>query len=233
MSLKPWAKPSWLQDAAGAEMPYEKFLQLTGAGVTSLTDDPANSRTVADLAAGGGSGNVKLTQCPFAFDTANIVIGADMYTPALDEVLIDMWIEVLTAWDGTTPTAEVGRFLAGYTYGMWNVYATGSSATDLDLSTNAAPDSANHEQMMQLSAMRHYGLTIAEWSVQYTSKLGTSPALINVPGPGFYQDVQPMLPARMLTTDPIKILVNQTGRVGGASSGSTVGSANLYLLTAT
>jgi hypothetical protein len=41
-------------------MPYERFLQLTGAGLGSLTDDPNNDRTIADLA-GGGGGSLSVT----------------------------------------------------------------------------------------------------------------------------------------------------------------------------
>lgn len=58
--IKPFSKPSWLQDGAGDIMPVERFLQLTGTAVTSLTDDPTNDRTVADLTAGGGGGGLAL-----------------------------------------------------------------------------------------------------------------------------------------------------------------------------
>jgi hypothetical protein len=54
--LAPWAKPQWIQDADGNPMPVEKFLQLTGTAVTSVSDDPTNDRTVADLTSGGGGG---------------------------------------------------------------------------------------------------------------------------------------------------------------------------------
>jgi hypothetical protein len=53
--LPPWVRPSWLEDPAGNEMPDERFLQLTGTAVTSLTDDPANRRTVAQIDTGSGS----------------------------------------------------------------------------------------------------------------------------------------------------------------------------------
>lgn len=59
MGLKPWDK-SWLQDSAGNEMPVEKLLQLTGSAVTSLTDDPDNERTVAEID-GGGGGSLSVT----------------------------------------------------------------------------------------------------------------------------------------------------------------------------
>lgn len=54
--LPPWVRPSWLEDPAGNPMPNERFLQLTGTAVTSLTDDPGNRRTIAELTAGGGGG---------------------------------------------------------------------------------------------------------------------------------------------------------------------------------
>ena len=60
MGLKPWAKPMWLQDANGNKMPYEQYLQLAGAGLTSLTDDPTNDRTVATLAGGGAGGGLQI-----------------------------------------------------------------------------------------------------------------------------------------------------------------------------
>lgn len=61
---------------------------------------------------------------PFAFDTANILTGHTVYTPTSGEFLLDAWIEIETAWNGTTPKGDVGTF-ASDIYGWFQLGGTG------------------------------------------------------------------------------------------------------------
>lgn len=44
----------------------------------------------------------------FAFDKAGLAAGVNVIVPAVDSLLLNSWLEVDTAWDGTTPLGNVG-----------------------------------------------------------------------------------------------------------------------------
>lgn len=49
----------------------------------------------------------------FNHSDSNLHSGTAVYTPAAGDVLLDMWLEVSVAWNGTTPKFEVGDFVFG------------------------------------------------------------------------------------------------------------------------
>jgi hypothetical protein len=64
---------------------------------------------------GGGSApvGVPVTYAfPFAFDTAGLDAGVPVYTPVVGEELVDFRVEIGTAFDGTTPYADLCHVLA-------------------------------------------------------------------------------------------------------------------------
>jgi hypothetical protein len=62
---------------------------------------------------------------PFTFDTPNLLTGAVLYTPTPGDILLNGWIEVNTAWDGTTPTADFGYADGASAYGWLGDLAFG------------------------------------------------------------------------------------------------------------
>ncbi len=46
------------------------------------------------------------------------VLGKVLYTPTIGDVLLDIWVQLDTGWDGTTPVLDVGTFV-GNTSGMF------------------------------------------------------------------------------------------------------------------
>jgi hypothetical protein len=72
----------------------------------------------------------------FAFDTANLDTGVEVYTPTVGELLVDAWISVLTGFDGTTPRADISQFTSASPNGLW-----GQTSNAVDLSS---ADSINH-----------------------------------------------------------------------------------------
>jgi hypothetical protein len=173
---------------------------------------------------GGSAGAPIVRKFPFAHDTPGLLTGAALYTPTIGDILIDAWIEIDTAWDGTTPKGDVGTFVAGNSLGWW-AYNPG----------------------------RPFSLTVADANVwSPTGPLGSFAGGTHTPVepplglfaavlwsflPG-YESSNPSpitrdLPAKFLTADPVKVVVSQDGTNTGADPGSTQGAAILYLVTAT
>ena len=62
---------------------------------------------------GGSSGSGSsptVVAVAFAYNTANILTGAAVYTPTIGEVITDWWVEVDQAWNGLTPQLDLGTF---------------------------------------------------------------------------------------------------------------------------
>jgi hypothetical protein len=62
---------------------------------------------------GGGAGNTVVRKFPFTFSETDLAFGAPLYTPTVGDILLDAWIEVDTAWDGTTPLGDIGIIFTG------------------------------------------------------------------------------------------------------------------------
>lgn len=110
-----------------AEIFYANALWLVGS--VTFTD-PANQP-------GSVPGAVRvLGPFPFAFNTAGIENGHTVYTPTVGDILLDAWVEIDTAFDGTTPKGDVGQFV-GVNTGLW-----GGVNSQLDLATADSTASA-------------------------------------------------------------------------------------------
>lgn len=48
---------------------------------------------------------------PFAFNTPGLAAGVVAYVPSIGDILLDAWVEVDAAWDGTTPLCDFGTFV--------------------------------------------------------------------------------------------------------------------------
>lgn len=111
-----------------------------GASITGLADptddqDAATKKYVDDNSGGGGNdGAVKIVG-PFevSFDSDDLTLGVELFTPNVGDVILDAWVEIDTAWDGTTPKGDIGTF-ADATSGLF-VYQ-GGPAIDLTVADN-------------------------------------------------------------------------------------------------
>src|SRR5271156_4709185 len=79
------------------------------AGQVLAANDDLQTMSWVDQTAGAGT--MKINQFPFIYSDAGLSTGLSLYTPTIGDILYDAWIEVDTAWDGTTPTAEIGSFV--------------------------------------------------------------------------------------------------------------------------
>lgn len=147
---------------------------------------------------------------PFTFDTPDILTGAEVgWTPVTGDWLMDAWVEVITAWDGTTPVVDFGMFLDGDVAGVFG-YESGP-----------------------------VDLTVADRSDAYFMPSGLSTSGGGTPAYGLFQSMlaatsmERSVPAKFVAAAPIKIVVSQNGHADGADPASTQGSAVLYLVTVT
>lgn len=183
----------------------------------SATATVANPNvTTADGTAGqnpfgsGTSGAVTVVRAfPFAFDTPGLVAGHTVYTPAVDDVLLDGWLEVTEAWDGTTPMCDFGTFVPG-PLGLYGYY---QGPADLTLTDHGLGENAGLNGRVDSS-----GSTYSDGSIPLSN---------------FLANVVRVVPARVSAANPIKVCVSTTGRTDGADPGATQGAAVLYLVTAT
>ena len=55
------------------------------------------------------AGGPRVYKKAIAFNSANISgSGFPFYTPVVGDVALDIWVEITTAWDGTTPKYDIG-----------------------------------------------------------------------------------------------------------------------------
>src|ERR1700674_2452447 len=89
---------------------------------TDVGVNPAISgaENVQDALAAGARepGAAIVRKFPFAFNDAGLAAGKTIYVPTVNDVLLDAWVQVDTAWDGATPRCDIGTF-SGSTAGLY------------------------------------------------------------------------------------------------------------------
>lgn len=197
-------------------------MQIRGVAVDdgTVAVDPAtelvfSSGSLTDLghgrvqvAGGGGShpGAARvLGPFPFAFDDAGLADGIALYTPTVGDVLLNAWIEIDIAWDGTTPKVDIGQGDANGMFGNSNPQ-NASLADD----TAGAGSGSNFLSNTNQAALALWDL--ADSAGSYNSRL---------------------VPGKFLTTNPMYVWVSQDGSRGGADPGASQGSGAVYLVVAT
>ncbi len=139
----------------------------------------------------------------FAYNTASINSGVTVYTPTVNDILIDAWIEVTTAFNGTTPLADIGSF-SGTTSGLFDI---SGGAVPLGTADTTATGGAG-------ISINTTALTFALSGQDGTSTKRTSHS-------------------RFTATTPLKLVVSQDGLAGGTAVGGSTGAGKLYIVTAT
>lgn len=142
---------------------------------------------------------------PFAYNTPGLNDGVTVYTPRVGDILLDAWIEIETAWDGTTPKGDAGP-IAGPGESGWWANSPSNEAAPIDMTNNDTTlvGALSDGGSLLLSHMN----THDEFEIR-------------------------RVPARFVGANPIQVLVSQNGLAGGDDPGATQGAARLYLVTAT
>ena len=177
------------------------------------------------------SGASVIRKFPFTYATPNIATGAALYTPTIGDVLLDAWIEIDTAWNGTTPLCDIGFGVASM-YGLFDLagLSVSSSQVDMTYSDSTFDSSALYGSSgNRLSLAQTLDSAIA--ALQATGAVSPFPlSQISTP---FLDGARRIVPFKFAAANPVKVWVTQNGRNTGAATGATQGSAILYLVTAT
>ncbi len=187
------AAPSGASDAASVT--YDNATSgLAADDVQDAIDELSNGTSTA--------GPILHFSLPFDHtDSAALAAGMTVVTPEVGDILLDAWIDVSTAFDGTTPQGEIGTFTL-FTFGLFSGYGQGTV-------------------LLGQAASEDFGGIIA----------GGQPTLLaqtnaNVLSQGDVTGV----PARITAANPIKVVASQNGEQGGTAINSTAGAATAHVL---
>lgn len=139
----------------------------------------------------------------FAFDTPGLADGVPFYVPAVGDLLLDVAVVVDEAWDGTSPTCDIGTAV-GASLGLAGVSGNGPFRL-------SNPDTEEGGEGVQINLFVY------------------AYALSSVSG---YSE-QRIVPSPFTAVHPLKVWVTQDGLAGGADPGATQGRARLYWATVT
>lgn len=177
---------------------------------------------------GGPSGGV-LRHFPFTYQSPNIATGFAVYTPTVGDELLDAWIEVDTAWNGTTPQADIGFGIASH-QGLF-----GTTWGPVDLSTGA--DTTFDSSFLQNINSGNGPLSLANALRSAILGLhatgGASPFPLSAVNGIVMDGALRNVPGKFVAANPLKVWVTQNGQNNGAATGATQGAAVLYIVTAT
>ncbi len=154
------------------------------------------------------SGSVLIHSKAFAFGTSGLNTGLTIYTPAIGDVIYDCGVFITTAFNGTTPKADIGTFSGG-TDGLFKVLAGAVidiTAVDADVTTNAGVQSSAALRWLQAAV----GSPAADAGAAYL-------------------DSQ----LRVTAANPLLIVANQTGAKSGTAVGGTTGAGIAYVIAGT
>lgn len=201
-----------------------KAVEVTGAPSDgdSLVWNASAGRWEPGAGSGGSSaaGAAIIRAFPFTFDTPDLVTGHEIFTPTVGDVLLDAWIEVKTAWNGTTPKADVGP----YTSSANGIFYAQIDAVDLRYVDWAYPAGGiNADPLTAQNANVSSSLSTQFLDLAVSNAIAAGSGI-----PKF-----PRWQARFISDDPWKIVVSSDGSRVGADPGATQGAAVLYLVTAT
>jgi hypothetical protein len=189
-----------------------------------------NDNVQAALAAAGVPPGVSIVRkFPFAFNDAGLAAGKTIYVPTIGDILHECWVQIDTAWNGTTPFGDVGTFV-----GLNSGFFSGIGPAPLDMTQADAVQTGNGTLV---GASGPSAATLAA-IVDALQLVGTGGGL-NPTGLSSLASLTSLAPAGRLfpcefsTADPIKVCVSQTGQAGGADPGATQGAGFVYLVTAT
>lgn len=216
-----------------------------------MTLDPALARRVwsprqlrarlaADEAGGAGAGSPMVRKFPFAFDTPGLLAGYSFFTPTPDDILLDLWIEITTVWDGTTPLGDVGSpgfghaAIPGVGFFAYTWPAAPEGAIDMTNATASVGAFSPHMVVLNQGA-----------DLLHLDNAGFAYDTLQVPAipsvPSSQQNLShlratnsaPVLPGRFIDATPLAVAVSQNGECSGPDPGSTQGVAVIYLVTVT
>lgn len=164
---------------------------------------------------------------PFAYNSSGISSGGyAVYTPNVGDILLDAWIEIDTAWNGTTPFGDIGW--ASSTAGLFALTA-GNLVSMLHADTNYISDEASGYGSSSLSSAQILGNV----KVGLEASGASSPYSLSGVVTPFLDSAPRTVPLKFVTANSLYIWVTQNGLSNGSSPSASQGSGVLYLVTST
>lgn len=173
-------------------------------------------------AAGAKAGTTVVRAFSFKATTPNLDTGVPFYTPAVGEVLLNLWFSVETAWNIAPAAADIGIAGSG------GAGFFGAVLVPVDMAT------LNAFLPGVLTAMASYQDASTNGVLEglLETQPGANPVGLQVT-PGIQSLQGSFIPVTFLTTDPLEVWVTQDGSQGGTPTGSNIGDALIYIVTAT
>jgi hypothetical protein len=178
------------------------------AGATGQVLTVNADKTISAKAAGGATPGAAIVRGPFSFqfDTVGLNAGIAVYTPVAGDILLDIFVQIPVAWDGTTPLIDVAD--AAYAAAVAGLgYFAGAAGGTTPL------DASNADTVLGDLVSSPYSL--AGQAVKTVANAATS-----APKPWAAQGA-------------ISVWCSQDGAKGGTAVGGAQGTATLYIVTAT
>ncbi len=162
--------------------------------------------TVVSAAFGAGETVITVVEAivdPTVDGDIGILAGVPFYTPVIGDIILDGWLEITTAWDGTA-FGDFGPSLA-VTYGVLGFEVGTCNMGQADYGN---PNSLN---------------------LLLNDQTKTDAVIANANSDGGYR----ILPGKVLTTRPWRVWVTDSGQRDGGASGAATGTARVFLVMAT
>lgn len=113
-----------------------------------------------DSEAGGVGTAIWRGPFSFLYNDVGLNAGIAFYTPTVDDLLLDVWALVRTAWDGTTPKGDVGT-AHGSNSGLFAAFDTIDMTRAMEVDLNGAgnvsqegePNSMTARQISTVSSL--------------------------------------------------------------------------------
>lgn len=173
-------------------------------------------------------GIVQTVGYSLSFDNPDLIDGLTIYTPTIGDICLDIWVQVTTNWNGTTPKGDIGTFTGGNTGGFM-AYTLGEPMK----MNNGADNKPSQIFDCMLRGSNLGGLNALTTLTWPTSNQGdglyaVAAAAVNFIATPVSSGTR-CFPMRFGTADPIKFVVTQNGNAGGADPVASAGAAIIWL----
>lgn len=169
----------------------------------TMTFDESGELTVDGVVVGAG---VPVLRGPFFFTWNSEGLanpGVALYTPVVNDILLNAWIQVIVPFDGATPSGDIGSFIGGPTGMFFNM--------------NGVVDMTNADTEVIDDGLLSQGGTLnTNSSDLYRSSI--------------YKGSQRALPAMWNSANPIFVIVSQNGQAA-VNNAFTIGASLTLPLT--
>lgn len=176
------------------------------------------------------SGEEMIRKFDFAYSTPNLTTGVVVYQPTVGDILLDVWFQITTAFNGTTPKLDVGQFIGGNDGWFGGVSFGPVDATVADhfqLDSGGVLSSGAH-------IVKHADGTVTPATPPSVSLAQTTSVVASTSAGAFSSiALERNIPGMIVSAAPVELVLTQTGQKGGAATGATQGAGTVYFLTGT